>query len=534
MNIARTCVLLASVATLAALPLLAQEPQPSTPEEIRLREQIKAIEKKLATDRAEGLRAVTVNGRKLPPEQVRREAIYLVGGKLVEAKMADFFIDEWKEKAIKELGRDPKEFTISDEALVKELEGTVKEFQVKNPGIEFWDAVRAMTGLDKEGYLQQRRQAELFNKVFFPGAPKNWPAITKEAIMASAQGSSGKEFWENIEKSGTDEKGNPRELPPFWMQLCRQWVQKQLKKWSDVQFPSDGLPAELVLKVNDQTWGTNEAFEMIRPALYMQDIEKAMAEVIVREALRQELEAQKAHLSDEAFRKEFDIYRQEYDNTPFNTEVIAVAFKGYPSLEAYRQRWRLMKSFENHIAKEINDDNLKVHAEKYARFFADGSTNLDVIQFLGRDIKTSGWVPFGMEEARKRCEEAFAAIKAGESFDKILETKAEFYSNDNEKGRLGSKSLNQLRQSLRESEFADLLQGYALGNWLFYDAEVGKVHGPLRGPDAWYIARINSRTPARSGVSVQDARTRELVKQDYVTTRFLQWANEVMAKAKID
>ena len=37
------------------------------------------------------------------------------------------------------------------------------------------NAVRAMTGLDKEGYLQQRRQAELFNKVFFPGAPKNWP-----------------------------------------------------------------------------------------------------------------------------------------------------------------------------------------------------------------------------------------------------------------------------------------------------------------------------------------------------------------------
>lgn len=503
-------------------------------QERELREQIKQLEQQLVKARAEGLRSVTINGKTLPPDQVRREAVHLVGAKLVKLKMADFFIEEYKQKAI-DGGRDKKDFEIPEEKIVKDLEGTVREFQIKNPGVEFWDAVRAITGLDKEGYLQQARQTELFNRVFFPGPAKSWPQITKEAIMASASGGgSGKDFWDNIEKSSVDDKGNPREMPPFWMQLCRQWVQKQLEKWSDIQFPSDGLAPEIVLKVNERTWATAAAFDQIRPALYVQDIEKAIGEVMVREVLKQELEKSGAYLSDEAFRKEFDTFRQEYDNTPFNTEVIAVAFKGYPSLEAYRQRWRLIKSYENLIAKDINDDNLKAHAEKYARFFADGNTSLDVIQVLGKDIKTSGWVPDGMERAKARAQAIFDEIKKGAPFDRTLESKGEFYQTDTEKGRLGSKSLNQLRQSLRESEFTDLLQGYSVGNYLFYEAEVGKVVGPLRGPEGYYIARVTARNPARSTPSIAEPRTRELVKQDYVTTRFLAWANEAMAKAKIE
>ena len=526
-------VLLALASSTWVVQASAQDPQAGLLKQERdLREQIKQLEQQLVKARAEGLRAVTVNGKTLPPDQVRREAVHLVGAKLVKLKMADFFVEEYKQKAI-EGGRDKKEFEIPEEKIVKDLEGTVREFQIKNPGVEFWDAVRAITGLDKEGYLQQARQTELFNKVFFPGPAKQWPQITKEAIMASAQGGSGKEFWENIEKSSVDDKGNPREMPPFWMQLCRQWVQKQLEKWSDIQFPSDGLPPEVVLKVNERTWSTADAFDQIRPALSVQDHEKAIGEVMVREVLKQELEKANAYLSDEAFRKEFDIFRQEYDNTPFTTEVIAVAFKGYPSLEAYRQRWRLIKSFENFIAKDINDDNLKAHAEKFARFFADGSTSLDVIQILGKDIKTSGWVPEGMEHAKVRVQAVFDEIKNGMPFEKALETKAEYYQTDQEKGRLGSKSLNQLRQSLRESEFTDLLQGYSLGYFLFYDAEVGKVVGPMRGPEGYYIARVSSRTPARSIPAISEPRTRELVKQDYVTWRFLNWANESMSKAKI-
>jgi NAD(P)-dependent dehydrogenase (short-subunit alcohol dehydrogenase family) len=59
--------------------------------------------------------------------------------------------------------------------------------------------------------LQQRKQAIVFDRVFFPGVPKDWPQITKEAIMAKTNSGQGQQFLEQLEKTADakDEKGNP-------------------------------------------------------------------------------------------------------------------------------------------------------------------------------------------------------------------------------------------------------------------------------------------------------------------------------------
>ena len=524
-----------------ALPLAlsagawAQNPpsNPQVPSIDALEKRIETLEKELKSARTQGLRAVKVNGQELTPLHTWRELIHLVGIRQVQQRIDDFFLEEWKQEAVK-AGRDAKEFELDEAKVAEKLGKDLKEFQVKNPGVPFWEAVRAMTGMDKEAYLHQYRQTEVFNKVFFPGPAKNWPDITREAIMASAADGNGKQFWENIEKTSVDEQGNARELPPFWMMLCKQWVTKQLKKWSDIRFPSDGLPADVALTVNGTPWSTTEAFATVRSGLFQQDIERALLEVTVREVLRQALANAGSYLSDEEFRKEFDEYRQEYDNTPFTTEVIAVNFKGYPSLEAFRQRWRLMRSFERLIAKDINDDNLQAHAEKFKSFFGEGSVSVDAIQFFARDLKTGAWLPDGMTKAREKAYAAFEQIKGGAKFDEVHASKGEYYSNDNDKGRFNAKPYNQLRQLMRENEFTDLLSGVSVGHYAYYEAPVGKVVAPLAGPDAYWIIRVNARTPSRAAPSVSEARTRELVKQDYIAYRFLQWANEQVGKAKIE
>jgi len=153
---------------------------------------------------------------------------------------------------------------------------------------------------------------------------------------------------------------------------------------------------------------------------------------------------------------------------------------------------------------------------------------------LAKNIKTGGWVPDGFKRARERAEAAFAEIAGGATFDDVLRERGEFYANDETKGRMGSKPLNQLRQAVHENEFTDLLMGYSIGYHLFYDAEPGTVVGPLRGPDGYYIARVNARTPARDAPSIDDPRTRELVKQDYISYRFLQWSNEVLGNTTVE
>lgn len=511
-----------------------QDPEASSQDAATLLKQIQDTRDQVLAVRRQAFQPMSVNGEEVTPDRFRREAIYLVGAKAVEAKIAELFVQQQIKEAIA-AGRDPEEFQISDQEVMNDVAGVVENFRREYPGVEFWQAIRAQFGLDREQFLAQRKQTKLFDKVFFPGPATEWPLVTREAIMASASGGDGKQFWENIEKASVDpESGEPRELPAFWLQLCRNWVIKQLKEWADIRYPADGLDPQYALAVNDDEWTTEAAFAQVETGLYSQDLERAVAEVVLREALKQALVAAGAYLDDATFKAEFDEYRKPYDDTPFTTEVIATAFKGYPSLEAFRQRWRLIRSFEKMIEAEINDDTLQAHADRFAGFFADGQVNVDVIQFYGRDVKTGAWAPNGMVEAEQRARDAMKAIEGGAKFDDVLRERGEYYATDKEKGRLGSKPLNQLRQALRESEFTDLLHGYSLGNRLFYDVQPGEVIGPVRGTDAWFIARVNSRTPPRQQVSIADERTRELVKQDYVNHRFLEWANEVIDRAKFE
>ena len=488
----------------------------------------------MAAARTAVLRPMNVNGEALTVDQFRREAIYLVGAKQLQGKIAEFLLQEQVDEQVQG-GRDPKEFEISEEELIADLKASVEEFRRANPNVDFWQAVRAQYGLEREQFLYQQRQTKLFDRAFFPGAAEKWPLVTREAIMSSTGSGDGKQFWDNLVKASVDPAtGQSRALPPFWMHLCRGWVTKQLQKWSDVRYASDGIPAEVCLSVNGRNWSTADAYREIESGLFLQDLERAVGEVAIRKALTQELQKTGHLLDDETFRAEFDTYRKQYDDTPFNTEIIATAFKGYPSIEAFRQRWRLIRSFEKMIEADMNDmAKLQSHANAFAAFFSDGQTNVDVIQFMARDITTGAWVPGGLAAAQQRAEAAMKEIEGGAEFDAVMREKGEFYANDKEKGHLGSKSLNQIRQSLRESEFTDVLMGYSVAAHLFYDAAPGTVVGPLRGPDAWYIARINSRIPVRANVDLTQERTKELARQDYVNWRFLKWANEVVARSTI-
>lgn len=502
-----------------------------------LRKEAERLQDQAIAARDKLLLPIKVNGVALDPRIVKREAVYLTGGKLVEAKVADFFILEEVRKQLETGQRTEKDFEVSDEQVLAELEPKMNQFAVEHPGVDFWEVVRTQYGLSRETFLQQRRQAIVFDRVFFPGTVKTWPQITKEAILAKTNNSSGQDFLKQLEQTAdqVDEKGNPKPLPEFWMQMMRQFVQQGLRNWSEIKYASHGLPPEVVLSVNGLEWPTEDAYEFVRKGLFVQDVDRAMQEVVAREALRQELVKKDVWVTDEEFQRRYEEYRQPYDTTPFTVEVIAVKFKGYPCLEAFRARWRLMTSFADLVKDELTDEVLQAYADKRAGFFGDGSVNLEVIAFQARDIQTMAWQPDGMQKAKERCEAVFAQLEKGEiSFDDALTKKGEFIVNDDKRGRLGFLPLNQVRQQLREHEFSEMLDGTSLAAYLFFDAEVGKTVGPLKGSDAYYIARINARTPPKKRMDVKNEKDRELVREDYLSYRFLQWANEVIQKAVIE
>ena len=525
---------LASASAFALPVAFAQTPQ----EQIKLaKKDVDILQDKLIDERSKLLRSMKVNGKQLDPLEVMREAVYLAGGKLVEAKVANFFILEELKKQVESGQRKAEEFLVTEEQVITELAPMKAEFESKNPGIDFWEVVRTQYGLSKETFMEQRKESILFDRVFFPGSPKDWPDITKEAIKAQTQSDQGPKFLDQLVQAteGVDENGNPKKLPEFWVNMMRQFVQKGLRSWSDVRYGSHGLPSETVLRVNDLEWSTQDAFDFVKKGLFVHDLERAMQEVAVREALRQELISKDVYITDEEFTKRYDAYREPYDSTPFTVEVIATRFKGYPCLEAFRARWRLISSFSDLIKDEITDENLQAHANKRAAFFADGQCDVSIIPFQGRDKVTGAWAPGGMDAAKERCAAVFAKMESGElKFDEALDKHTEFFANDEKRGLLGMLPLNQLRQQCRENEFTQLLDGFAVADYLFFEAEVGKTIGPIAGPEAWLICRVNSRTPARRQINVKVERERELVLEDYVTYRFLEWANEIIAKSNFE
>jgi len=528
----RAIVLVAAL--FAASSLFAQTP---TGEVAKLQQEVDQLNDQLVQERTNLLQDIKVNGKHLDPLAVKREAVYLTGGKLVEARVSNFFILEEMKKQIDAGTRPISDFTITDDEVMEHLAPMRAEFEAKNPGIDFWEVVRSQYGLNRETFLSQQKETMLFDRVFFPGQPKDWPTITKEAIKAQTQQSQGQAFMDQLEQAtqGVDENGEPKKLPPFWVNMMRQFVTKGLRSWSDVRYASDGLPPEVVLRVNDLEWSTEDAFEYVKKGIYVQDLERAMQEVVVREALRQELVEKGFYVSDEEFARRYDEYREPYDSTPFTVAVIATRFKGFPCLEAFRARWRLITSFTDMIKDEINDDNLREHAKKRAAFFADGQVDVSIIPFLARSTTSGGWKVDGMADARERCQAVFNRLEKGElTFDQALEEHTEFFANDDKRGLLGMLPLNQLRQQLRESEFTQLHDGFSIAEFLFFDAEVGKTIGPIQGPDGFYIARVNSRTPARRQIDVTAERERTLVREDYITCRFQEWAKQVIANATFE
>ena len=540
----------AGVALLAAAPAVAQTPgTPGSPEqqamEAELKAQVAQLERDIRDAQGDLMTGIKVNGKLLDPALLKREVVYLMGGPVIEAKIADFFIADEIEKRVA-AGADPEQFKVSDEELLEELSDMMQEVRVSNPGLDFWEAVRVQYGFSRETFLQQRRQAVLFDRVFFPGKTvSDWPEVTRQSIISNTQVNAGQEDagvklltqLDEASKKVDPKTGEPTGVQPFWLQMLRGFVQKQLKSWSVIEYGSNGLEPEFVVRVNGRTWSTEDAFDFIRQGMFQQDLEVAIKEVVLREIISQKLKDLGHWMSDEDFEAAFATYREQFDSTPFTTELIATKFKGYPSMEAFRNRWRAISSFERYAEAEgmLSQEKMQEYANEHAVFFNNGQVNMELIPFQARDMQTAAWVPGGLDAARQRAEAAWARLENKEiKFPELLNEVGEFFSNDEDRGRPGFKPYNQWRQLFRETEYTDLLMGHSVCRHAFFEVPQGTIIGPVHTADAYYIIRVNSRQQTAQGFDLSDPNKQALVREDFVVNTFLDWANGVVAAGKVE
>ena len=180
----------------------------------QLESEVGKLNDELVNERSKLLRTLKVNGKELDPLEVMRECVYLAGGKLVEAKVANFFILEEIMKQVNSGQRKADDFLVSEKEVLDNLAPMKKEFEAKNPGIDFWEVVRTQYGSAQDLHGAAQGVDPVRPRVL-PGAPRIGRRSPREAIKAQTQSEQGHEFMAQLEKAteGFDENGNPKQLP---------------------------------------------------------------------------------------------------------------------------------------------------------------------------------------------------------------------------------------------------------------------------------------------------------------------------------
>ncbi len=422
---------------------------------------------------------------------------------------------------------------VKDAEIQKRIDETIKRFQEKNPDQDFWKIV-ARTGNTKKDYWNLARTTMLFNRLFFPGKPDEWPSVTREAIYASA-GQNGKAFFDNIAKAVNE--GKQKQVPPLFMAIFQKWCLKKFKEWADIRYASDGLDPKYVLSFNGRTWSTREAFRQIEQSISPVDRNRALLEIVLRTALRQELRKKGFWIDRKEFKKAWEKHVAPFKGSIFTIDVIALTFKGYPSMEAYRARFRLIEGFRRMLEKQggFDDAHLAAFVPKVERFLGNGTVDLELIRFPAKDDSVNRWIPHGFEMAKARADLVLSQIEKGEiTFERAREDLGTWPPEAKHGGILSRKARNELRKELGENEYMDFLQGFSMGDFLFDEAPVGKIVGPLRSVEGWYLAKVVRRYPATQAVTLKDPKMKDMIVQEYQVRKFMAWADEVAARIRLE
>lgn len=490
---------------------------------------------------------LVINGFEVPQSMLRRELVYQLGNHLLESAKLDLFIQEEMEAQI-EAGADPNSFEITSDEVQGAADQAVDQIREQYP-TEDVETVLASNRLDQGRLMDQVRQTRLFDRVFLPPNPRDWP----ESTVALMEGSGGQqlvdkliESWETREAAG--EEINPDDPSmAMWKTILRKLVIQGLNKNAVVKTAADGLPDEVCLEVNGRQVLTDDLYELVSANVTPSEMERARMWLAKTISVEQALRAGGHLLEGEALAEAWDAHEEPYRESPFPLEVLAMGFKKFPSMDSYKRYFQLMESYHRSLG-ELTDDELGAHLESRAnQMLGLAQVNAEIILCAAFDFRTNSWPENGWDAAAAEAREVAIKLRDGQDWYEVLEAHSDFWDPPTPQnaqfnqpqqrkngGRFGPLNRNELVQRIGESEFDMFLLGTSVADYVFFNQEEGSVDGPFRGTHGYYITRVLTRTnPTRPPLSLAQENQRELIVQDYMSVKFNEYAHGVMGEAAI-
>ncbi len=479
---------------------------------------------------------LVIHGEVVPHAEVKKQVVLGSAGQTVLglAKIKIWTDEELSRRVA--AGESAQDFAVTEEEIeesIQEQEAQIRE-QFPSGDVTLEDLVP-----ETEKLPERVKLIELFNKLFLPDDVTKFPPATVDALDRTEPT---RALLEQLRAEGQEREGNP-----FLDGLLFQEIHKYLEETSDIQDGED-LPVELALRVNGEDVRVDDLWKEIESRVSPVDVRKAKQWIVNMRLLREDLEQDHLWLDPEAALAKYKEHSDPYKDQMFSQENIALAFKHYPSLRAYRDFRRAYDSFRQKIQAELTPENLKTFADKRTRALIGQSLiDVDVILLSAYDFKAQRWKPDGWREAKRRAQETAQAIAADPSkWDEILEKNSDFYDapvpasmqgqenpDRKDKGRFRSKTRNPFMGLLEESEYWQFLNGKTIADFVCFEQQVGTIANPIRGPYGYYIPRLLRRTAAPPSASLSEADLLDMADQDYTTLRMSEHVQELIRRNEV-
>lgn len=488
-----------------------------------------------------------------------------------------------------------EKFTVSDAEVQKEVDRMNNDFLKNYPALDIHTETNR-TFRSEEWYTKQLRQTLLFEKVFLPVDPAEWPAVTVEAVRQDSGDillDDAKTSYQNrkdaAEKLGTEISADD----PLYMQMMRDIVRMAIYKLIEFRTPGNGLTADTVAlwaDTNgdgkpDKTFTTEELWAEIKDTVSPTEVDEAKQWFVTAMSTRDRLEKEGFLMSGDECQKLIKDKASEFEDSIYNLESLATSTYMFPSLETYIDYYCMLQGFtkKNEAllkpgpAGELSP-TLREYFDRANRCMGLGQVDVEVMLVGAFDIGKFQWKKDGWNWAKKESATLYKQIQDNlkeynEQRAKILEAKAkgQEYKPEKEvlepyrfwtqmmddhceywdppapespdkhismvgmkmKGRFGPHFRNDLISYVGETYFTEWTTGTSITDYVFFEQAEGTVAGPFKGPQGYYITRVLRRTPPTRGLNLSEPKHLELLRDDWLRFNFNKYAREAVEQADV-
>ena len=469
---------------------------------------------------------LVVRGTTIPTDEVKRELIMGIGFAFADFKKFEVILAQELDRR-QANGEDIETYIPSEADLEAHIDFQRKDFAMRYPTLDFETEV-GRAYLDYEIYLEPARQSLMFDRLFIPEDPADWPPLTIELIRGFGGDAFVQDAFDSYarRKQQMIDQGLDSVPPddPIIVSTWRDIVLRELANFAAIEIDPTKLGPGVLMTVDGVDISIGDVWRIIAPHLSQFDIVSARRLLAQLELLEMDLESRGELLSREEWEKLFVPEGRTFRQMLELHANSATSLMGTPSSWTYARFDRITQSLRKVLADEVP----KVSAD---RAFVNninlitGAAKLDAEFILSSawDGDKAEWKPNGWADARKRSFALRAELDAGADWKEVRELHSEFWDPPlpeighkpqfgfHFKGAFGPQTRNQLLGLLEEHEIFNLLFGGTVTERAFYYTEAGSISGPMMGPRGYYIVKVAGRTPASAPLDMNKEAHRELV-----------------------